>query len=181
MEIFKCPKGCCNIIVKPYVAIINPFQKVRRKRRKAGVLIYDPTTEKILIIQSKGHLWGPPKGTLNCGENENNCAVREVKEETGLEIDPSSFTNGTTIKNRAIYFYTQMPECEVTIQDHIHDNDANAISWIKLHCLSECIEAGHMSVTQHCRIVLQRLLGITLPHSTFICAENKNYGLAPLE
>jgi ADP-ribose pyrophosphatase YjhB (NUDIX family) len=160
----KCPKGCCNIIVKTYVSIQNPFEKIRRRKHKAGVLIHDPSKDKILLIQSRGHLWGPPKGTIEFGESINNCAIREVKEETGLEVNSDSFTKTVNINNRAIYYYMHMPECDVTVQDHIQDNDANSISWIRLTCLAECIKAGNVCVTQHCRIVVYKLLGFKLPY-----------------
>ncbi len=173
METFNCPDGCCTIKVMPYEVPKDPFEKVRRSRRKSGVFIYDPKTDKVLLIQSRGHLWGPPKGTLHYGESERQCAIREVKEETGLDISDDDFTKAAKIRNRAIYFYLEMDECDVDIQDHIIDNDANGIGWIKTDCLEKCIEDGYISLSQHCRIVFAKFQERFFPHSTFILVESK--------
>jgi len=174
IDIFTCPNGCCKIKIKKYTKQKNPFDKIRRKRRKSGAFIYDPKTDKVLLIQSRGHLWGPPKGTLNYGETERNCAIREVKEETGLVISVDDFKRATKIRNRAMYFYVEKTECDVTVQTSIEDNDANGIGWIKIDCLEECIEHGNISLTHHCRVVFKRFMdGRTFPHSTFILVEKQ--------
>lgn len=170
-QTLTCPKGCCQINIEPYLP--NPANKIRRPRRKAGVVVYDPVTTRVLLVQSRGHLWGPPKGTLNYGEHEQHCAVRELKEETGLDIHPDQFIGGTNIKNRAIYYYTERPTCEVAVQTQDTANDANGIAWFRLECLVDCIECGHVALTQHCRVALHRLLGVDLPASTFIRVKSK--------
>jgi len=48
---------------------------------------------KILLLfrnsnKSEGNKWGVPAGKINSGENEEEAIVRELKEETGLEILP---------------------------------------------------------------------------------------------
>ncbi len=173
METFICPNECCTIKVKPYTTPKDPFEKVRMRRKKAGVFIYDPNTGKVLLIQSRGHLWGPPKGTIQYAESERQCATREVKEETGLDISDDSFTKAVKIRNSAIYFYMKMGECNVTVQDRIPGNDANGIGWIKPDCLEKCIENGNISLSQHCRIVFSKFQGRDFPHSTFILVERK--------
>jgi ADP-ribose pyrophosphatase YjhB (NUDIX family) len=177
METFTCKNKCCLVKIKPYIK--NPNEKPRRPRKKAGVFIYDPKQNKVLLIQSKGRLWGPPKGTLNCGETDRICAVREVMEETGLEISTSEFTRATTIKHRAIYFYIERDECNVNLQDHIRDNDANGICWMTPDCIEQCILDGNILLTQHCRIVFKRFLNKTFPHSTFTVIVRKKRFFKP--
>ena len=167
MEILKCPKGCCTIKQKPYISTKEPYEKVRRRRHKAGAFIYDPNTEKVLLVQSRGHLWGAPKGTINHNESERDCAVREVKEETGLNITVETFPKAVRIRNRAIYYYIEMNECEVEVQD-IEGNDANGITWIKTSCLEDCINNGNITLSQHCRIVCSEFIGQFFPYSNFI-------------
>ena len=41
---------------------------------------------KILLIKTHEDLWYLPKGHIDKGETEEECAIREVKEETGLSI-----------------------------------------------------------------------------------------------
>lgn len=167
MEIFTCPDKCCTIKIKPYVHAKDPFERVRRRRRKAGVFIYDPQSDKVLLIQSRGNLWGLPKGTINYGETERQCAIREVKEETGLTISDDSFTKAAKIYNCAIYFYMEMKECEVSIQDHIYENDANGIGWIKMSCLQKCVENGNISLSKHSRIVFRKFHKKHFPNPGF--------------
>ena len=54
-----------------------------------GVLIFNHSGQILLGKRKRGHgvsSWGPPGGHLEFGESFENCAIREVLEETGLEI-----------------------------------------------------------------------------------------------
>ena len=163
MEMFECAKGCCQIKVKPYVSSENSSIRARRKKKKAGVLIYDPEQDKVLIVQSRGKLWGLPKGTLQYGETERLCAIREVKEETGLEISDKDFAKVAKIRNRAIYFYLERQVCELDVQDHIPDNDANVIGWVKPSCLVNLIKSGNMDLNYDCRTAFKIFRNINIP------------------
>jgi 8-oxo-dGTP pyrophosphatase MutT (NUDIX family) len=151
----------------------SPVGPRRRNYKKAGVFIYDPAEDRVLLVQSRGHLWGPPKGTLELGETETQCAVREVKEETGLDVRPEDFSRATKIKNRALYFYLEMNMTPVAVQDEVKDNDANGLTWIKVDCLKECIYNGHIVLNQHCKLVFQRFKKVTFPKSGFTMVVNK--------
>ena len=154
--LFKCYKGCCTIKVQPYYEQkINYFNN--KPKKKAGMFIYDPNTQKILLVQSKGNLWGPPKGTVNEKELIKECAIREVKEETGLDISIKQLSNEMNFKNKAFYYYLEMKECEVFIQNH-NNNDANGIAWINIDCLSEFIIKGNISLTRHCKWLINKIL-----------------------
>jgi ADP-ribose pyrophosphatase YjhB (NUDIX family) len=155
METFRCCKECCIIKIKPY---IEKKSSIKKFNRKAGVLIKDPIKNKILLVQSRGNLWGPPKGSVKYEETEIACAIREVYEETGLIIFDKNFQMSTTINNKATYFYMEHDVCDVTIEDRIEDNDANGITWIDPDCLEDCIINGNITLNQHCRIILQRFI-----------------------
>jgi ADP-ribose pyrophosphatase YjhB (NUDIX family) len=114
-----------------------------------------------LLIQSRGNLWGPPKGTLDKDETYNKCAVREVKEETGLDVNESQFMCSTSIRNKAVYFFIESEECVVSVQDHIYGNDANGIGWVKIECLNELIKDGKIVLNSHCKITFQRFLNVS--------------------
>jgi 8-oxo-dGTP pyrophosphatase MutT (NUDIX family) len=159
MSTITCPKGCCSLKTTEYSSDKTTFSYTN-KRLKAGVFIYDPKTDSVLIVQSKGNLWGAPKGTLAlCDHTFTDCALREVKEETGIDIDPVSLTKIIMINNNVSYFYTEMDKCEVFVQDHIPDNDANGIGWIKTECLEECIESGKIDLNHHFCIIYWKFLG----------------------
>ena len=170
MQTYYCREGCCHIKIKTY----NPRKRYfHRNYRKAGVFIYDPKEEKVLLVQSRGHLWGPPKGSLNIGEKDRQCAVREVKEETGLSISCDDFTIATKIRNRAIYYYLEMDTCDIKIQDGMEDNDANGITWIKVSCLEDAIVDGNIVLNQYAKIIFWKFLNKTFPKSNWIRVCNK--------
>lgn len=153
-----CQKGCCTLQVSEYTLDKTTFD-YNEKRLKSGVFIYDPGTDSVLIVQSKGNLWGAPKGTLNKEDGSfMDCALREVREETGLVILPEKLTRTTMIRQNVVYFYTEMPLCQISVQNQIPDNDANGIGWIKTDCLAECVEAGKIDLNHHFCVIFMRFL-----------------------
>ena len=157
METFLCQDGCCTLKIKPYVVQNLLYENSQLRRKKSGVFICDPNTNKVLIVQSRGHLWGSPKGTMEEGETEAECAVREVMEETGIEISKESLTTPSAVYNKATYFYLEMNECDVSVQEKDPKNDANGIGWIKFECLEKCIEIGNISISGHLRLLFGKL------------------------
>ena len=155
MQEHICPGGCCRVQVEPRIK--DPFGKIRRLRRKAGVFLYSPRTDRVLMVQSNGNFWGIPKGTMEYGETERQCAVREVYEETGLVIDPGMFTRAVNIRNRALYYYMEVREEDYPVQLQTRmGNDANGVGWIKTRCLRDWINNGNITLSQHCRIAYNR-------------------------
>lgn len=173
METFLCQDGCCTLKIKPYVAQDLQYENFHVRRKKSGVFICDPKTNKVLIVQSRGHLWGPPKGTMEDNETDAQCAVREVMEETGLDISKESLTSSFAVYNKATYFYLEMNECDVSVQEKDPKNDANGIGWIKIECLEKCIDAGNISISGHLRLLFKQLHGRIFSHPTFILVNRK--------
>ena len=176
METHQCPSKCCTLKIRRYK---KQGEHHPTQNRKAGVFIYDPTTDKVLLVQSRGHLWGIPKGTIKYGESDRQCAVREVKEETGLAIPPDRFTRALRINHCALYFYMEMPECDVDVQGHVIDNDANGIGWIKLDCLRECVENGNITLNHHCQLTLERFKSREFEQPKFIVVKRKGRSCRP--
>lgn len=155
-----CDKKCCNLkYIKGYN--ILPYH-VHKHKKKAGIFIHDSKSNKILLVQSRGRLWGPPKGTMEDGEHENQCAKREVKEETGLDIDISSLSDYFVIRNRATYFYMDIPYTELNIQTDLENNDVTGIGWISPECLVKCVQTQTINITTHCKILLKKILNIDI-------------------
>ena len=60
-----------------------------KKETSCGCIIFDKETHsKVLIVYEKNrNFWGFPKGHIEEGETEIETALREVKEEVGLDVD----------------------------------------------------------------------------------------------
>ena len=81
------------------------------KEFSAGALIFRKEKEKtlfLLVYSGRNKIWGFPKGHIEPGEIEKDAALREVKEETG--IDELRFVDGfreedvyQTIGNRGLH------------------------------------------------------------------------------
>jgi 8-oxo-dGTP pyrophosphatase MutT (NUDIX family) len=155
----KCNKKCCNIKTSKY--IFDKDIKYLNHGKKAGVFIFDPNKNKVLIIQSKGNLWGIPKGSKKYKETDIECAIREVKEETGLDILESDFLKSFVIKNSSTYFYIEKEECDVEIQVNVYKNDANSIGWINVDCLHDMINDNKITLTHHTKILFKKFLNET--------------------
>lgn len=170
MQTYYCRDGCCPVKIKTYKPTPRYFD---RKYKKAGVFIYDPKEDRVLLVQSRGHLWGPPKGTLNIGEEEIHCAVREVNEETGINISSDDFIKYVRIRNRAIYYYLEMDTRDLNVQDSITDNDANGITWIKTDCLENAIKDGNIVLNHYAKIAFYKLKNKIFPKSNWTLVKRK--------
>ncbi|MGW2842393.1 NUDIX domain-containing protein [Streptomyces sp. NPDC001493] len=72
-------------------AHMNPEEYERtlpRKRVAAGVLFFDPEGRVLLVDPVYKPLWEIPGGAVECDESPRAGAVREVKEELGLDWEP---------------------------------------------------------------------------------------------
>jgi ADP-ribose pyrophosphatase YjhB (NUDIX family) len=154
---------CCEIMIREY----NKEYTHRYSYRKAGVFIYDPQDDSVLLVQSRGHLFGCPKGSIKKGETDIECAIREVKEETGIIITPDKLDRFIKIKNKAVYYYLEMPKCKVEIQNNQGEdsNDANGITWIKIKCLEQAIENGNITLNHYAKIVFSKFLCKIFPRT----------------
>jgi 8-oxo-dGTP pyrophosphatase MutT (NUDIX family) len=59
-----------------------------RYERSCGAVVYrmDEGEIKYLLVRSKNGLWGFPKGHMEQGETEHETALREILEETSLNV-----------------------------------------------------------------------------------------------
>ena len=86
------------------------ISKIRNKR--SGGIIVDYSLNKVLLVLNRESVvnnnakWGLPKGHLKIGEKYEQCAIREIEEETGLKvnINPHKFKK----INDTIYFIISM-------------------------------------------------------------------------
>jgi ADP-ribose pyrophosphatase YjhB (NUDIX family) len=163
MKLLKCQNLCCTYKIDTYESESIVYNNTKNK--KAGCFIYDPISEKILLVQSRGQLWGSPKGTLQENETTLECALREVKEETGLDIDEKDLIDMMTLNSRVSYFFVKLKEIEVSIQSQITDNDANGIGWFNVNCLYSLVKNGTININQQCRILVKKIFNLDIPYN----------------
>ena len=139
---------------------INKNYYHKFNKRKGGILIVDKY-DRLLLVQSRGHLFGIAKGTLENHESFENGAIRELKEETGIDIDASQLKHKIQLNQKACYYYVKLDdEIYPKVQKHIVDNDANSVVLISFNCLLENIENKKMKLTHQTKKVLVKLYEI---------------------
>ena len=92
-----------------------PVQRTARATSAGGVVyrILDGALEIALVHRRSPPLWALPKGTPDSGETLEETALRETREETGLEVEavaPISdiryfFVRGTTRFHKTVHFF----------------------------------------------------------------------------
>ena len=116
----------------------NYIQKIRSKIGKehfihpaARILVENQNGEFLMIRRIDNDKWGIPAGALEEGETIEQCAVREVQEQTGIVVnklvligistnpdrETTSYPNGDIIQYFSIEFYCN--DFSGTI--HVHD------------------------------------------------------------
>jgi len=80
--------------LRPYIThiddIYKDFTTYKTRVPVTGAIILDETLERCLLVKGwkAGASWSFPRGKKNKGEEDSNCAIREVMEETGFDIAP---------------------------------------------------------------------------------------------
>ena len=154
-----CLNNCCELEIHPYLPRGNVCWSKLGKRRKAGIFGRDETTGKLLIVQSRGKLWGPPKGGIQPNETPEQAAVRELREETGLRISQESLANTTVtrLKTKTVYYHYSFSETAPVSVQNIPGNDANGIGWVHPQCIQELASTGRIELSAHMQKLLQRI------------------------
>lgn len=167
---YYCTNKCCTYKVTPYnKKLLNgyySYKQVDVKIKKAGIFIYDNESKKILLVQSRGQMWGCPKGSIKEMEAPLECAIREVKEETGIDIDEKSLNDFVIINSKVQYYFLEMKEDNtINVQNHIIDNDANGIGWFNIDCLYNLVREGLININQHCRLLIKKKFNKDIPYN----------------
>lgn len=91
-------------------------------RLSCTAAIYDRTRQKMLLVRRRDNAaWCLPGGALEAGESVAECCIREVREETGLEVEIASmlgvysspnfiieYSNGRQVQIVAMLFEAQV-------------------------------------------------------------------------
>lgn len=91
-----------------------------------GIIFYTGknNTKILLVKNNNGRYWSFPKGHIEAGETEKETAIREIKEETGLDVEiidgfreVSDYCPFGKIKKHVVFFLAQAFTDKVSMQE----------------------------------------------------------------
>jgi len=105
------------------------------QEKSCGALIVrnsGPETEVLLVQHQNGMHWGFPKGHVEHGETEHETALREIREETGLEVnlldgfrEEDYFSPYPGAMKTVVYFLAIPATAELTRQE----SEIHSLKW----------------------------------------------------
>ena len=101
-------------------------QAARHSVSVAGV-ITDDHGRALLIQRRDNHRWEPPGGVLELAESIHDGLRREVREETGLDVEPVTLTG--VYKNIARGIVALVFQCKVTGGQLVTNDEVTAFCW----------------------------------------------------
>ena len=101
-------------------------QQPRHSVSVAGV-ITDDHGRALLIERADNHRWEPPGGVLELGEGIADGVRREVREETGLDVEPIALTG--VYKNMPRGIVALVFRCKITGGDLTITDEATGFRW----------------------------------------------------
>lgn len=89
--------------------------------------------EVLLVKNRNGRYWSFPKGHVELGENERQTAVREIKEETDLDVviqpgfrETSDYCPFGKVRKRVVFFLAEAKKRDV----HIQESEIDYYIWV---------------------------------------------------
>jgi glycerol-1-phosphatase len=126
-------------------------------RIQVGTSAYVRNAAGQLLLQQRadnGH-WAMPGGRLDPGEDLSTCAVREVREETGLEVrvlrligvysNPCEFMLATYPDGNSAQMVNACFECEITGGELRMSDESTAIGFFDLDALPQPLLLTHIA------------------------------------
>jgi 8-oxo-dGTP pyrophosphatase MutT (NUDIX family) len=92
-------------------------------------------TQLLLVHRRSPPLWALPKGTPDAGETIEETALRETREETGIEVEVEAalgsiryfFVRGSTRFNKTVHFFLMKPTGGAL---ELHDAEFDEVRWL---------------------------------------------------
>lgn len=112
------------------------------KKEKACGAVIIKDGKVLMVMETDGH-WGLPKGHVEFGETEIQTAIREVKEETNLDVtldetkryEINYITRDTHADKNVVYFVAKDINGDIKKQD----SEINKIEWVSVDKAIEVI------------------------------------------
>lgn len=104
--------------------------------KSCGAIVFyrAPDEVRVLLVKNKnGRYWSFPKGHVELGENERQTAVREIKEETDLDVkihpgfrETSDYCPFGKVRKRVVFFLAEAFTADV----HIQESEIDYFIWV---------------------------------------------------
>jgi 8-oxo-dGTP pyrophosphatase MutT (NUDIX family) len=111
-----------------------------KKEKSSGCIIFDPISyDKVIVVYEKNaKFWGFPKGHLEQGETELDAAIREVKEEIGLDVEildsnyryPINYYIKEYDVDKTSVFYLAIPKENISLVNQ--EKEIETSKWVNL-------------------------------------------------
>jgi 8-oxo-dGTP diphosphatase len=123
--------------------------------RAAGGIVVRPGPEVLLVHRPRYDDWSLPKGKADPGERDEDTALREVEEETGLRCTlgvPAGLTRYRDSKGRRkiVHYWLMEPDSAATAVDgaFVPNQEVDEVRWCSVS------EASHLLSYAHDRTLL---------------------------
>jgi 8-oxo-dGTP pyrophosphatase MutT (NUDIX family) len=141
-----------------------PILRTARATSAGGVVhrSVDGRTQVILVHRRAPVLWALPKGTPDSGETVEETALRETREETGLEVEIQEqlrsiryfFVRGSTRFHKTVHFFLMRPTGGST---DAHDAEFDEVRWVDLpEAMALLNHATERSVVEEAGVAIRR-------------------------
>ena len=141
-----------------------PILRTARATSAGGVVhrAIDGRTQVILVHRRAPVLWALPKGTPDSGETVEETALRETREETGLEVEIEEplrsiryfFVRGSTRFHKTVHFFLMRPTGGST---DAHDAEFDEVRWVDLpEAIALLNHATERSVVEEAAVAIRR-------------------------
>lgn len=150
MEVAKIRAGV--FLQEDVEAVMKAFKKKFVLIKAAGGIIHT-VDDDLLLIFRRGK-WDLPKGKLDDGEDLETCAIREVKEETGLENvkieKPLCVTYHTYHENgrhilKESHWFLMKAKKQTNLSPQLEE-DIDKCEWVPIQQLATYMENTHASI-----------------------------------
>lgn len=130
---------------------LQQFIKYRQSIKVYGAVLFNPTMDKILVVKEDRKIknYGLPKGKKSKNENGIDCAIREVYEETGYNIENKIVDISVTIFDK-ITFYFVFNVNEKTKFQTLAKNEISEITWLDINCLDSLMNDKKYTLVTRC-------------------------------
>ncbi|MDQ4036250.1 MAG: NUDIX hydrolase [Chloroflexota bacterium] len=140
-----------------------PILRTARATSAGGVVHRrERDTHEIVIVHRRAPvLWALPKGTPDSGETIEETALRETREETGLEVELEAsissihyfFVRGSTRFHKTVHFFLMRP---VGGALELHDREFDEVRWAPVsEALALLTHATERSVVEQARKLIE--------------------------